>query len=73
MCQTVSSVDVGFIRESFAPGTHICLLFRDEIRTQVLVANFAELQIRETAHPSSFTSRRMGAVQSRPKKGYRDN
>lgn len=42
MCQTVSSIDVGFSRESFAPGTHICLVFRDEADRRRIVSKFVE-------------------------------
>jgi len=42
MCQAASGIDVGFSREHFEQGTHMCLVFRDEAVRRRIVAHFVE-------------------------------
>lgn len=40
MCTATNHIDVGFSQESFNPGTHICLVFRDEASRRRIVSKF---------------------------------
>ncbi|MFW5826741.1 MAG: MEDS domain-containing protein [Alkalispirochaeta sp.] len=42
MCDMHARIDVGFSQEHFLPGTHICLVFRDESERTRIVGRFVE-------------------------------
>jgi hypothetical protein len=42
MCTTVAEIDVGFTHKRFCAGTHICLVFRDEMERRRIVSKFVE-------------------------------
>lgn len=47
MCMQKSGIHMGFSQGHFAPGTHICLVFRDEAERKSIVSRFIEAGIAE--------------------------
>ncbi|MFP4432693.1 MAG: MEDS domain-containing protein [Spirochaetota bacterium] len=42
MCGTTATISVGFSRERFCEGAHICFVFRDEADRKAIVSKFVE-------------------------------
>lgn len=42
MCDMHARIDVGFSQEHFLPGTHMCLVFRDESERKRIVSRYVE-------------------------------
>lgn len=42
MCDTTSTISVGFCRERFHVGAHMCLIFRDEAERREIISKFVQ-------------------------------
>lgn len=54
MCAETAPIHLGFSREPFYAGTHICLVFRDETERRKIVSRFLESGIMDDERVSYF-------------------